>query len=99
MFIQPIRKDLPPSQTGIKSAVNGEQIHNFINILIKQRGEWFAFWEANVCDLKNVDAARMSTLHFVKSKHMMRAITILGAELEYATRKRDGVLTAYARIK
>ena len=99
MFIQPIRKELPASQTGVKSSVKQEQVHEFITALLQQRGEWFAFWQANVNNLKNVDAARMATLHFVKSKYMMNTLKIQGLEMEYATRKRDGVLTAYARIK
>jgi hypothetical protein len=99
MFIEPKQEQLPASITGAKSSVNRERAIKFVNTLLNQRGEWFAFWEADISHLKNPDAARMASLHFVKSKTMREILDIQHLTLEHATRKRNGVLTAYARIK
>jgi hypothetical protein len=101
MFIKPKATQLPPSSTGIQSTLSEVEIINFLRSLLEERGTWYAFWEADVSHLTNAqaDRARAKSRRYIDSPRLKEYLAIQKLELEYSTRKRDGILTAYARIK
>jgi hypothetical protein len=101
MFIKPKATQLPAAQTGVAHKIQEAELVDFLRSLLEQRGQWFAFWEADVSHLSpaKADGARAKSRRLVDSPRLQQHLEIQGLELEYATRKRNGVLTAYARIK
>ena len=101
MFITPKEVSLPNPVLGQPSKVTREEVVPLITALLSHRGKWFAFWEADVTHLSTsaADAARAKSRRLIEAPAMKEMLEIDKLELEYATRKREGVLTAYARIK
>ena len=101
MFIKPKATQLPPAQTGIQTKIEESEIVDFLKSLLQQRGQWFSFWEADVSHLSpaKADSARAKSRRLIDNQRLQEYLDIQGLEIEYATRKRNGVLTAYARIK
>jgi hypothetical protein len=101
MFITPKVKKLPSAQTGAPKKIDDNEIVQFMTALLDQRGQWYAFWEADVSHLSTAkaDSARAKSRRLIKSPRFMELLEIQNLELEYATRKLNGVLTAYARIR
>jgi hypothetical protein len=101
MFIKPKATQLPPSLTGNGNTISQEEVVNFLRSLLQERGTWYAFWEADISHLTNAqaDRARAKSRRYIDSPRLKEYLDIQKLELEYSTRKRDGILTAYARIK
>jgi hypothetical protein len=99
MFITPKKSKLPKAQLGV--TINDAEIVQFITALLDERGEWYAFWEADVSDLSKdkADRARAKSRRLIDSPRLREFLQIQGLEIGYATRKVNGTLTAYARIK
>ena len=101
MFITPKVTKLPTASTGIQTKISSDEVVNFHNSLLSQRGEWFAFWTADVSHLstKKADAARAKSRRYIDNPPFKQHAKAHDWTVEYATRKVDGILTAYARIK
>jgi len=97
MFIKPEVTELPPTVRKEVNPVSRAQADEFFRILLMANHEWVKFWEADINGLthKKADQLRSGSRNFIYSAAMSRYID----QIEYTTRKRDGILTAYARIK
>jgi hypothetical protein len=100
MFITPIKTELPPIHTGGGRKVNEAELVDFLKSLLEDRGAWFAFWSADVSNLTSAkqDSARGRSRRIIDAPRLQEHLKIQGLKLQYATRKKDGILTAYARI-
>jgi hypothetical protein len=97
MFIKPEITELPETQRKEANPTTRAQADDFFKLLLLANHEWVKFWECDISQLTNkqADAMRSISRNFIFSSAMSRYID----QIEYTTRKRDGVLTAYARNK
>jgi|688.fasta_scaffold952268_1 hypothetical protein len=97
MFITPEITELPATVRKETNPTTRAQADEFFRTLLMANHQWVKFWEADISELtlKQADALRSGSRNFIFSSAMSRYID----QIDYTTRKRDGILTAYARIK
>jgi len=97
MFIKPEITELPATQRKEPNPTSRAEADEFFRTLLLANHEWVKFWETDISHLtpREADKLRSGSRNFIYSAAMSRYID----QIEYTTRKRDGMLTAYARIK